>query len=83
MEIILISFIAALGYLIILCKLFTPHFVARTQVLWDIVFTVGIPLLFLGTFSGMATAFLAGIWFSAMTAFLGMLNPPTKRNVRI
>jgi ABC-type multidrug transport system permease subunit len=75
MEIILISFIAALGYLIILCKMFTPEFVARTQVLWDIVFTVGVPLLFLGTFSGMATAFLAGIWFSVMTFFLGTMHP--------
>jgi hypothetical protein len=75
MEILFISFIAALGYLIILCKLFSAEFVARTQLLWDVLFTIGVPLLFLGTFSGMATAFISGIVFSAMTAFLGILHP--------
>jgi len=81
MEIIIISFIAALGYLIILCKMFTTQFVSNTQVLWDLLFTVGVPLLFLGTFSGMATAFLAGIWFSAMTFILGTLHPRQKEHM--
>jgi len=83
MEILFISFIAALGYLIILCKLFSAEFVARTPLLWDILFTLGVPLLFLGTFSGMATAFISGIIFSAMTAFLGVLHPPRKSAVRL
>ena len=81
MELLIISFIAALGYLIILCKMFTPQFVARTQVLWDIIFTIGIPILFLGTFSGMTTAFLAGIWFSAMSFILGTLHPAQKEHM--
>lgn len=83
MEILFISFIAALGYLIILCKLFSAEFVARTQLLWDILFTLGVPLLFLGTFSGMATAFISGILFSAMTAFLGVLNPPKQHKLSL
>lgn len=78
MEIILISFIAALGYLIILCKMLTPRYVARTQLLWDILFTLGIPILFMGTFSGASTAFLAGIWFSLMSFVLGTLHPREK-----
>lgn len=81
MDLLIISFIAALGYLIILCKIFTPEFVARTQVVWDLAFTLGIPLLFLGTFSGMTTAFLAGIWFSAMTFILGTLHPAKKERM--
>lgn len=75
MEIIFIAFIAALGYLIILCKMFTPYTVARSQIMWDIIFTLGVPLLFLGTFSGMATAFISGVLFSIMTAFLSILHP--------
>ena len=75
MEIIFISFICALGYLIILCKVFGPYTVARSQILWDVIFTLGVPLLFLGTFSGMATAFISGIFFSVMTAFLSLMHP--------
>ena len=82
MDLLIISFIAALGYLIILCKLFSPEFVARTQVLWDIVFTVGVPVLFLGTFSGMSTAFLAGVIFSGMTFVLSLCHSP-KNNIKL
>jgi len=74
MHIIFLSFLCALGYLIILCKMLGIPFVTRTQVLWDVVFTVGMPILFLGTFNGMATAFIAGIIFSGMTAFLSSLQ---------
>jgi len=81
MDLLIISFIAALGYLIILCKLFTPEFVARTQVLWDILFTLGVPVLFMGTFSGASTAFLAGIWFSVMTFVLGIMHPTKKERM--
>jgi hypothetical protein len=76
MDLLIVAFFAALGYLIILCKLFSPEFVSRTQVLWDIAFTVGVPVLFLGTFSGMATAFLAGVIFSGMTFVLSLCHSP-------
>jgi hypothetical protein len=82
MDLLIISFIAALGYLILLCKLFSPEFVARTQVLWDIVFTIGVPFLFLGTFSGMSTAFLAGVIFSGMTFVLSLCHP-TKDTIKL
>lgn len=81
MDLLIISFIAALGYLIILCKMLTPQFVARTQVMWDVVFTIGVPILFLGTFSGMTTAFLAGIWFSLMSFILGTMHPAKKERM--
>jgi len=75
MEILILSFICAGGYLIILSKIFGLYFVTRTQVLWDLLFTFGVPILFVGTFSGMATAFLAGVVFSALTAFLSLTQP--------
>ena len=85
MDIILLSFIAAAGYLIILCKIFSIRFVVQTQLLWDAAFTLGTPILFLGTFSGMSTAFLSGVIFSVMTAFLGFLVPakPAKDIVQL
>ncbi len=82
MDLLIVAFFAALGYLIILCKLFSPDFVARTQVLWDIIFTLGIPILFLGTFSGLTTAFLAGVMFSAMTFILSLCHStPNKQRI--
>jgi len=80
MEIILISFICALSYLLILSKVFSLTFVIRTQVFWDVVFTLGVPVMFLGTFSGLCTAFLAGFFFTLITAFLGLTDPPKKKN---
>jgi hypothetical protein len=81
MDLLIIAFIAALGYLIILCKLFSPQFVSKTQVLWDVLFTVAVPILFLGTFSGMTTAFLSGVIFSGMTFVLSLCHN-TKRPKR-
>ncbi len=74
MEILFLSFICALSYLIILCKMFSIKFICKTQVFWDCLFTFGMPLLFLGTFSGMATAFISGIIFSITTYYLSILN---------
>ena len=76
MEIIFLSFIAALSYLIILSKMFGLNLVVKYQVVFDILFTFGLPIFFLGTFSGAATAFIAGIMFSMMTAFLNLIAPP-------
>lgn len=75
MDIILISLICASSYLIILLKLFGLHFIARTQLFWDLLFTFGIPMLFLGTYSGMATGFLSGVFFSIMTFILDVVVP--------
>lgn len=75
MDVIVISFICAVSYLIVLLKMFGLNFVARTQLIWDIVFTFGIPFLFLGTYSGMATAFLSGVFFSILTFILDVVVP--------
>lgn len=82
MEVILISFICAISYLIILAKLFSLSFIIRTQVCWDVLFTFGLPALFMGTYSGMATAFIAGVIFSLITFFLSILMPQPKIQFR-
>ncbi len=68
MGIIGISFFAAIGYYIIVYKAIGRRRLVKTQTFWDIVFTIGIPVLFIGTFSGLATAVIAGVLFSIFTA---------------
>lgn len=73
MEILFLSFLCALSYIIILCKIFSLSFIAKTQVFWDLLFTLGVPFLFIGTFSGMSTAIITGVLFSMITFFLSLL----------
>jgi hypothetical protein len=80
MEVLVIASIASLSYLIILCKIFGLGFVVRTQVLWDLLFTFGIPMLCIGTYKGMATAFLSGIIFSVVLSFIGLLTPKPREH---
>ena len=70
MSIILVSAASAAGYFIILKKTLGSRILRETQVIWDILLTFGLPLLFLGTYSGMITAVLAGLMFSALTFIL-------------
>ena len=74
MEILVLSLITAVSYLVVLCKVLGLRFLVKTQVLWDVLFTVGVPLLFIGTFSGMATGVLSGLLFSVMLSFISMLT---------
>ena len=68
MGIFTIALFAALGYYIILYKILGKKKLVKTQNIWDVVFTIGIPILFVGTFSGLATAMIAGVIFSIFTA---------------
>jgi len=68
MGILGIAFFAAIGYYIIVYKALGRRRLIKTQTFWDIVFTLCLPLLFIGTFSGMATAVVAGVLFSIFTA---------------
>lgn len=70
MEIIFLSFFTAFGALIIVVKAIGLHLLMKTQVIWDVLFTIGVPMLFIGTFSGMATAIVSGVMFSIMVAFI-------------
>mgnify|MGYP006928203523 FL=1 len=68
MSILAISFFAAIGYYIIVYKAIGRRRLVKTQTFWDIVFTLLLPILFIGTFSGLATAVVAGVLFSLFTA---------------
>ena len=68
MGILGISFCAAIGYYIIVYKAIGRRRLVKTQTFWDILFTVLLPMLFIGTFSGLATAVIAGVLFSIFTA---------------
>ena len=68
MSILGISFFAAVGYYIIVYKAIGRRRLVKTQTFWDILFTLLLPLLFIGTFSGLATAVIAGVLFSCFTA---------------
>tara|TARA_R110000796_G_scaffold61444_2_gene142297 strand:+ start:321 stop:560 length:240 start_codon:yes stop_codon:yes gene_type:complete len=68
MSILAISFFAAVGYYIIVYKAIGRKRLVKTQTFWDIVFTLLLPILFIGTFSGLATAVVAGVLFSLFTA---------------
>ena len=68
MGILGISFFAAVGYYIIVYKAIGRRRLVKTQTFWDILFTLLLPLLFIGTFSGLATAVIAGVSFSRFTA---------------
>jgi len=70
MSILGIAFFTAIGYFIIVYKMLGRKKLVKTQLLWDILFTLGLPILFIGTFSGLATAVLAGVMFSVFTSLL-------------
>ena len=68
MSLLGIAFLAAIGYYIIVYKALGRRRLVKTQTFWDILFTLLLPLLFIGTFSGLATAVIAGVFFSIFTA---------------
>ncbi len=73
MDILFLAFVSAVSYIIILVKVFSIRFLAKTQVIWDCLFTFGLPFLFYGTYSGMAVAFISGVFFSIMTYCISFL----------
>ena len=78
MEILLLAFLTACGYLIILGKTITLAIMIRHQLIIDIIATIGIPWLFYGSFSGMATAVIAGLIVSLFLWFCGVLQKGAK-----
>ena len=68
MDILIIAVMTAAGTYIILIKVLKRKLLAKTQVFWDVAITIGAPILFLGSFAGVASGILAGVIFSGMTA---------------
>lgn len=67
MTILTIAFLTALAFFILMMKMgirkFTNH-----SVLTDVIISGGLTIMFVGTFTGMATALTAGIFISLMLA---------------
>lgn len=74
MNIIWMSAAGAAGFYLILRKIMSKKVFLKTNVLWDVLLTFGLPLLFLGTFSGMVTAILTGLIFTVGTALMKKFN---------
>jgi hypothetical protein len=74
MNIIWMSAAGAAGFYLILRKIMSRKVFLKTNVLWDVLLTFGLPLLFLGTFSGMVTAILTGLIFTVGTALMKKVN---------
>ena len=77
MEIIIFSFFSALGILLVLTRTLGFKRTMRYRKGIDVVTTFGLPVLFLGTFSGMITAFFIGLWITGLTWLLNLLSATT------
>ena len=65
MEIILLSTVVCISYMLLLAKTIKIKLLIKTQIIFDLLFTIGLPLLLSGTWHGMAVAMLAGLMFTA------------------
>lgn len=79
MEIILFSLLSALGILLVLTRTIGFKRTMRYRKGIDVVTTFGLPVLFLGTFSGMITAFFIGLWVTVITWLLNLLTQATTK----
>lgn len=76
MEIVILSFLSSLGILLVCTRTLGVTRVIKHRKLLDILVTFGMPILFVGTFSGMITAFFTGLWFTLETMLLAVIVPP-------
>jgi len=74
MTIITMAAASAAGYYIILRKTLGSRILRKTEVLWDVLLTLCLPILFIGTYSGVMTAILAGLIFSICTHLIYKLT---------
>ena len=72
MEIIILAFLTAVGKVWLLSKILGIKRLLRHAMWFDLAFTFILPILFMGTFSGAILAVLSGLWFTAITWFLGL-----------
>lgn len=80
MEIIILAFFSSIGILLLCTRTLGVDRTIKHRKKLDILVTFGLPALFLGTFSGMVTAFFTGLWFTLQTIMLSILIPnKTKR----
>lgn len=78
MELLVLSFLTALGKVWVISKLIGLRRLIHYSKWFDLFFVFVLPVLFFGTFSGAILAVLSGLWFTAMTWFLGIFTPKEK-----
>jgi len=76
MEFIILGFFTALGKYIILWKLFSLKKALYFEKWIDLFFTIGLPILFMGTFSGALLAVFSGLWLSLFLRFTALFVTP-------
>jgi hypothetical protein len=78
MELVILSFLAAMGKVWVISRIIGMRRLIRHAKWFDLFFVFGLPMLFFGTFSGAILAVLSGLWFTAMTWFIGIFMPKEK-----
>lgn len=78
MDTIILGFLFALGKIIVLHKVF-----GLPKVLWfekwvDLFFTIILPILFMGTYSGAILAIFSGLWLSVLLRVSRLLVQPVR-----
>jgi len=72
MELIILAFLTATGKIWVLCKILGTRNLIHYAKWFDLFFIFALPLVFMGTYSGAILAVLSGLWFTAITWFLGL-----------
>ena len=77
MDTILLAFLGSVGLVVVLSKLIGLGLLIKTQAIWDLALTVGLPLLWTDTYSGAVLAILTGVFFTGIMIVVSMThNPP-------
>ena len=64
MDLIILGFLHALAYIVVCAKILGLRRMMAWRKILDAIFTIGVPFLFLGTFSGMVMTAFGGLWFT-------------------
>lgn len=72
MEYLVLSFFTAVGKMWVISRFIGFVRMIRLARWFDLFFVFVLPILFFGTFAGMVTAVLSGLWFTLLTAFFGV-----------
>lgn len=75
MELLVLSFLTALGKIWAISRLIGFSRLIRYSKYLDVFFVFILPLVFMGTFSGTVLAVLSGLWFTLITAVCSLFTP--------
>ena len=83
MEFVLLSFFSAIGIVLVFTRTIGLRRTLKIRKPLDVVSTFGLPILFMGTFAGMITAFFTGLWITLITSVLQVFACTPKWTRRI